>query len=142
MSEIQKNVDDIQKKADELGVAVVWPQDNELFIDIDNSEDFKIFFKHFDRLNEHFVKEGLSPATYRDHFSKSGYPKRHVVVILPVKVKNELERLAMQAFLGSDRMRELVAWVRLQHNPDHHPTVFFEGQPIKARENQNIYGGF
>jgi hypothetical protein len=45
--------------------------------------------------------------------SRSGLPKRHITVTL-VDPVSQIERLALQAMLGSDRVRELLGYVQHQ----------------------------
>jgi hypothetical protein len=59
--------------------------------------------------------------------SRGGLPKRHITVYLGRAISS-LERLALQAMLGSDRIRELLGFVRLQRG-ELHPTLFFERKP-------------
>lgn len=98
---------------------VRFPKPNELFIDIDNEEDYVVYLAQLDRLRQFYYVEVLS-----DTLSKSGYPKRHIVLGLEFDV-NSTERLLLQAAMGSDRVRELLGFIRVQ-NDDPYPTLFLE----------------
>ena len=105
------------------GLAVRFPKDNELFIDIDNDHSFEMFKKQLDILKK-YVGVLSAGGYYTCTPSKSGLPKRHVVVTLRDSV-TEVERCALQAMMGSDRVRELLGYVQAKNN-DPHPTLFIE----------------
>jgi len=52
-----------------------------------------------------------------------------VVVTLERNVE-PMERILIQAFLGSDLKREALSWVRIVNN-DPNPTLFFEKKPLQ-----------
>lgn len=108
----------IERARDE-GLVVVFPKSNELFIDIDNEHSFQLFLKQFDIMSKY-----LGATGYEQSPSKSGMPKQHVTVYMDRDV-TEIERLALQAMLGSDRVRELLGYVQ-EKNGDPHPTLFLE----------------
>lgn len=56
--------------------------------------------------------------------SKSGGEKQHIRVFLPFNVE-PVERIALQAALGSDGVRELLSLRRVRGD-DPHPTLFAE----------------
>lgn len=105
----------------ESGLEVCEPADNELFIDIDSTEQHERHVRAMavlaDRLPEAFV--------LRSTRSKSGEPgKWHVRVRMPF-VMSAMERIAWQAALCSDPIRELLSCVDVR-NGDERPTLFFE----------------
>ena len=106
-------------EAEGSGLKTVFPKANELFIDIDDDDAYN-------RFNE--VVQILTRYTYVHDInttpSKSGLPRRHVVVTLNGDV-SDLERIALQAALGSDGKREMLSYMRLKGG-DPHPTLFFE----------------
>jgi hypothetical protein len=101
------------------GLKVLYPAADELFIDIDNEHSFQLFLKQMDILKKYVGVRGdtITP-------SKSGFPKRHIVVYLEKPI-TEVERVALQAMMGSDRVRELLGYVQAKNN-DPHPTLFLE----------------
>lgn len=100
----------------------------ELFIDIDTLEGLKMF-------------NGLYPIVHKElggHLmsitpSKSGPPHSHIVVTLkdPLPL---LARIALQAALGSDPKREILATIRALRGEEN-VVVFFE--PISLRSSEH-----
>lgn len=111
----------IQRTKDE-GFDVVIPKDNELQIDIDNDEQYAVFERAMHSLSRNEV---FSPLTYEEHPSRSGLPRRHITVTLPRNVDTPWMRIALQASLGSDPIRELISCIRLIRG-DMAPTLFVE----------------
>lgn len=106
-------------KAAKEGFLVRLPRNNELFVDIDTEGDFALFVENYERL-----KKAGKALSYAARPSKSGGDKQHVIVTLSMSVLAE-ERLLLQACLGSDRVRELLGYLRAKTgNP--YPTLFFE----------------
>ncbi len=106
------------EKAKALGCTVVFPKPNELFLDIDTEASMRRFVRGVSRLRR---------VSYVVRSSPSGLPGRyHIVVTMPRPV-SPLERIALQAMLGSDLTRELLSWMRIQRGIDE-PTLFFERQ--------------
>lgn len=96
------------------------PQHNELFIDIDNVDDKNWFLIQFERL-----KKILPQISYRSNPSKSGLPNEHITVTMPFKISSNHERIAWQACLGSDSVKELLSMIRL-YRGDEFPILFME----------------
>lgn len=107
-------------KAKQEGWEVVLPKKNELFLDFDNATDY---IAHRRLLV--IVQEFYAVTVVRDTPSPSGKPGHHHVVLKMHEDITETERVLLQAALGSDRKRELLAWVRIKIE-DKHPTLFFE----------------
>lgn len=108
------------------GCIVVLPKPNELFVDIDSMEALATFDVAIRKLKE---TKGLAKTTFVTRPSPSGRAFRyHITVTLPRFVKNAEERILLQALLGSDIVRELVSWGRVQRNAPN-PTLFFEKPP-------------
>lgn len=139
MSEPIGNVVDIQAKAAELNLEVKYPTSDELFVDIDTNEDFIFLNSNIDKLKKHFKS-----VTFTWSISKSGGDKKHIIVKMPWPM-SEIERICLQACLGSDRVRELLSFISLNHDPLCKPTCFFEkkiNESMKEGTNKNIYGGY
>ena len=103
-------------RAVELGQTIVLPEQNQL-----SDEDYERFCK-----TEYIISKNEPRLIefYERHPSKSGGRKQHITVRLGRAVSN-LERIALQAVLGSDRSREALSL--LSHFAGHpHPTMFFE----------------
>jgi len=107
------------EKAASDGLLVVYPTENELQIDIDNEQSYLFFLRQKNILNRFVRIESFDVRP-----SKSGLPRRHITVRLQTPV-TVLERLCLQACMGSDRIREVLGYVRYKTN-DPTPTLFFE----------------
>lgn len=97
------------KRVEAEGFKVVFPADDELQVDIDNETHYDAFKRSW----EIFSRDEPG-ATMEEHPSKSGLPSRHVTITLPYIV-DEWQRIALQAALGSDPVRELLSAMRLQN---------------------------
>lgn len=106
-------------EAAKLGMDVVFPKDNQLQIDIDNNESYALYEGVRDVIAHHYgiLQEEI-------HASKSGGEKRHLTITL-LRVIDNMERIALQAALGSDRKRELLSIIQ-EVNGDDHPVLFLE----------------
>jgi len=111
------------KKAKVEGWDVVLPSKTELFIDIDDEQGAA----KFDELFPIFLEFRPNAVVVRRTPSPSGKPGRyHIVVDTNSNSKlTDLERITLQAALGSDRKRELLGWQRVELG-DKNPTLFFE----------------
>lgn len=97
---------------------------NTLQIDIDDPADFQAFTSRLHNLivdMEAFTKTTITGTTIAPSKRPGHY---HVTVTLSKRLP-VMERIALQAILGSDRNRELHNWLRARrHAP--HPIIFFE----------------
>jgi hypothetical protein len=110
-----------EEQAKAKGCRVVEPASNELFIDIDSEVDYAYFQKQIKRIEVRW------PCAWRATGSPSGKPGRyHVRVVFEGDRRlDHWQRIALQAVLGSDRVRELISVQRLLDG-DATPTLFFE----------------
>lgn len=106
----------------ESGLLIVYPEDNQLQIDIDNNDHWLTFLRSIEVVARNW--EDCDDIQIEVHPSKSGLPRRHVTIALPGKV-DQWQRIALQACLGSDPVRELLSATRLMRG-DVHPTLFVE----------------
>lgn len=104
------------------GFRVVLPNDNELQIDIDDDAHYATFLRNLESVARNV--EDAAEWHMESHPSKSGLPRQHITIQLPLRIE-PWQRIAMQAALGSDPMRELLSAIRLQRG-DVHPTLFVE----------------
>lgn len=126
----------VEEEARNNGLRVVVPADGELQIDLDSEEDYQ---------NHKAMMEVLSGRgvvyEYHEAPSKSGLPNRHITVkllsgpggrdiTLPL---DPWQRIALQAALGSDPVRELLSCMRVFRNVEP-PTAFLELPLISAHE--------
>lgn len=122
MSEL---AEDPRVSAERLGLVVVEPGANELFIDIDSDEDEAHYYEMLSVLRENEIPFDEHKRTV----SKSG--NTHIyLTIAPCKTRDvvmtDTQRIAFQAALGSDRKRELLSLLRLTLGTGRAPTLFFE----------------
>lgn len=122
LSEIEGN--NSSKAAHEIAVKNGWkvilPEANQLLIDIDNEADYQVWSRA-----RHLIEKTLKIKKVVETPSKSEKPgKWHITVDLGVTL-TAAERITLQAMLGSDRMREILSFFRLQ-NTDSEPTLFYE----------------
>lgn len=112
-----------------LGLECVKPRANELFIDLDTPSDRA----RFHDLLLVALRNGVQFQTIRETRSKSGNGWH--VYLQSARDFDATERVAWQACLGSDRVRELLSLIRVCLNHPT-PTVFFEvpePPPVSAR---------
>lgn len=112
--------DRAEDKAAELGLVVVTPGPRQLFVDIDSDADNAYLEKQIARL----ISNGVTIVATGDTPSKSGLPKRHVTLEVDHDL-TDIERIALQACLGSDRVREILSLCRVYKGISP-ATVFFE----------------
>ncbi len=118
-----------EAKAAERGQVVVFPDFNELFLDIDSKEAYETY-----QNNLSIVKQFLTVMGVRETPSRNGGDRKHIVVTLKEAI-TDVERLVLQAGLGSDTKRELLSLYR-QRLGMKTPTMFFETpfNPVVASE--------
>lgn len=147
MSDAALTLEAAEKAAAAKGLVLKFPADNELFVDIDTDTDFAVFQKQLATLMLHVPVLGFDTTS-----SNSGGAHRHVVVRLGRNVVDDVERVLLQAVLGSDRLRELLSFVRIRSGVRVSPTVFFERPPAPLPEvaaplarggaSNSMYGDF
>jgi len=101
------------ERMEKEGYVVVTPGRTEVQVDIDSKEQYAVFLKQLDALE----KRG-SVARVIMTISKSG--GRHFRVFLHREI-NKVERIAIQAALGSDPLRELLSMFQ-----------YWDGDPIPS----------
>jgi len=90
------------------GCVIVHPRPNQLFLDIDDEDHRAVFDELFPRMAE--VWPGVS---YEIRESPSGAPGHYHIVVTMPRDFTELERIALQAALGSDQKQALYSLVRV-----------------------------
>lgn len=101
------------------GLVAVLPKADELFLDVDNRADLEVMKEILGVLGLRFQVVEKQRTTSK---SKNGHV--HVVLKAPREL-HPLERIALQACLGSDRKREALSLLR-HMDGKYAPTVFFE----------------
>ena len=112
------------------GLRIVYPEDNQLQLDIDSQEAYEVFQTLFRELGLDSIYE----VTKTESASASGLPHRHITITLqeysahgslvPYSM-TEGERIAFQLALGSDPVREFLNLKRLIYGTKR-PTRLFE----------------
>lgn len=111
--------------AEKNGLVVAIPDRDELQLDIDSQEAYERFQKMMESLQIFTSKRAI---VVWDGPSKSGLPKRHIVIKLPWRLTMPI-RIALQASMGSDGIRELNN-IRRVMNQDIYPIALFEKKEI------------
>lgn len=119
---------DFIKRQEAKGMVINYPEANELLIDIDTTDQYNTFLQQLEILERNIV--GLDRELIKCWASKSGLPACHISVRLPFDLVTPAMRIAFQAALGSDPMRELLSLVRLK-NGDDFPTILVEKEGWK-----------
>ena len=104
----------------DAGFEVVYPQDNELQIDIDTQEQYRQFIQELFPI----LERELNGVIMKQTISKGGLPGRHIYIRLPFKI-DTFTRIALQASVGSDPKRELLSSIQAL-NDDKKPTLLIE----------------
>lgn len=121
MSDLSKSPFEV---AEALGVDCILPKGNELFIDLDCEADEKWMYEMLKVLHDNGYELTLDKITQ----SRGG--GKHAYLHWDEDEWTPLERVAMQACLGSDRKRELLSFLRIGLGDEKRPpTTFFEARP-------------
>lgn len=102
------------------------PGPGELQIDIDSEDQHEVFARSFDILRRECCIHHRVTLHAVETPSRSGLPSRHIRIQLPFEV-DTWQRIAWQAALGSDPVRELLSCWRAKRG-DEHPTLLIERQ--------------
>jgi hypothetical protein len=119
--------DDPYAVAEGLGLEVVLPGPRDVFVDIDVAEDLVWLHKQVALLDG----VGLHLAITQQVPSKGGLPRQHVYLVADRDL-TPMERIALQACLGSDRKREILSIARTFLQTDRAPTLFFEREGFEV----------
>jgi acetolactate synthase regulatory subunit len=107
------------REAQENGLVVVYPESNQLQIDIDSDRAFNIFLEM-----QHLLEKYFEVGKVKITASRSGLPKRHITITLDQPITN-YQRLALQVMMGSDRVREFLGYIQ-EKQGDPTPILFIE----------------
>jgi hypothetical protein len=119
--------DDPEETADKLGLHMVLPGRDELFIDADAGFDMDRYEAMRDVLHANGV------LTEEVRITESKTPGNlHIVLRLKNAKLSPTARVAFQACLGSDPKREVLALLRIGYKTNRPATIFFEKElPIE-----------
>ena len=114
--------EDPQSVAQRKGFDLVLPADDELFIDIDDAGAHLAYLDGLEALS----RNGVKVEEIKRTVSPGG--NTHIYLRVPAEfgALTPETRIAFQAALGSDRVRELLSLLRILLVCDRPPTVFFE----------------
>jgi hypothetical protein len=112
----EDTIESARAKAARMGCFVVFPEPTQLFVDIDTPAGLRTFVQNLPRLRG---------ASYTVRPSQSGLPGHFHVTVAMSRPVSPIERIALQAMLGSDLTREILSWLRIQRGIEE-PTIFFE----------------
>ncbi len=119
---LRQTLDEAIEIATAKGCTVRIPGPRELFIDIDSVESGA----NFDRLLK-ACPSGLVQRVDRAPSPSRAPGHEHIVVTINRDLKGDSERVLLQAVLGSDPMRELLSWRRIENGSDSASvSIFFE----------------
>lgn len=112
-----------EEAAAKKGLIVVLPEPNQLQIDVDSEEAYLEFCKRYQNMDMQYSNYGTPKI--KETFSNSGPPHRHITLTFENHIFTEWERIALQAVLGSDPIREYLNAKRLIFG-EFNPTRLFE----------------
>lgn len=110
---------DCEEIAKERGLMVVFPEANQLQIDIDSEEQFSEFERRW------WAFKTQWNVSREDKVSASGLPNRHVYLTFRDRVFSEEERIMWQAALNDDPLRVFLNAMRLAYGVKN-PSRLFE----------------
>ena len=111
---------DVIREAEAQGFVAVRPGLNQLQLDIDDDAAYQTYVRNSGILRKYWLVKDV-----QERPSKSGQSgHRHITITLGRNV-SDVERIALQAVLGSDLKREQFSLVRILEK-DPLPTLFFE----------------
>jgi hypothetical protein len=90
---------------------IIFPDDFTILLDIDSEEAYNRYKTMFKKFCEYFA---LKENGLEEYFSISGPPKRHVIIRIEPPKLNKFQRIALQAILGSDPMKEFYSLERVR----------------------------
>lgn len=123
-------------KAEAHGWAIVYPQPEEVFLDLDDDASVRVYEASLPVLNRLRDASELPPFVVEARRTVSPGGKTHVYLRFPEEL-TDLERIAWQAVLGSDRTRELMGLMRLATFSKRPATCFFE----RAVSHEEVHQG-
>jgi hypothetical protein len=128
MSDLMESFEEGCEEAEARGDTVLVATDpRELYIDIDSDEQRR----QFDRMFEYVAREYGCRVADR-WMSKSGPGHEHIIVVLD-RDFTVAERIALQAILGSDPLRDLLTLKRL-HDGVEQPIRLFKPRVSIAQQ--------
>lgn len=117
------------------GVAfeVVTPKPHELFLDIDSEDELKFVHEQIKMMQSYGV-----PVTITRETPSKDPGHYHVVASMATYI-DQMQAIALQAILGSDRKRELYSWLRLTRGTGKVPVVCLFEPVTKAADDYTAF---
>ncbi len=141
MSKLAQSVDMAYKKAEELNLDVVVPDEYTLQLDYDSKTLPENFNKLCALIDINFgIKRSGDQEVYDMDIKTSKSGNLHVYLKLANPISNT-ERLVFQAALGSDPVREILSLARLKRG-ETTPTLLFEVKKPENTPTVSVQTGF
>ena len=129
MSEVREAA---EEKAKRLGLTLVKPGPFEVFVDLDSTAERIEFERRFDLAKKLWKR---SEYRYTESVNGSGGERRHAYVLMPnLQAMTGHERIALQAALGSDPFREMLAIFHGRAGYVHTSVFFEKPEPEPEKE--------
>ena len=110
------------------------PKPSELFVDIDDQASLDRFDRALATLKTGIFLPKITIV--HNSPSPSGRPNRfHIVIDIGRPIVSEIERIALQAILGSDPVREALSWMHLQQGTTNVSRFFEKPQSVQTVES-------
>lgn len=110
----------LEEKAAKEGLVLSFVNFNELFIDLDDTDDLTPTVKKLQMVRRYF----MPPVAAYKRRSKSG-TGWHIRVVMPEPIELR-ERVALHAIIGSDPVRELLRLRAIRHGTDDQQSAFLD----------------
>ena len=107
--------DELAAAAALRGRSVIYPAPKQIFIDIDSEQDYQVYRKQLEILDS----SDMSPVVIQE--TESATPGHKHIILTFREDFTPAHRIALQAAMGSDRKRELLAILK-----GFGPVCFFE----------------
>jgi len=106
--------EELTQCASDNGYDVIYGDDKTLVLDLDTPNSLSTFEVRIKRINN----EVCNAKVLHVYESESGYPHKHAVIKLSVKLDTS-SRLFLQTFLGSDPIKEYLSFLRWRRKDEH-----------------------
>lgn len=120
------------------GLTVLEPKEDELFIDIDDNESKEIFERRWPAIADALGMSILYRYPSRNKDEKTMFIGEHIIIRTGQAMSDEM-RIAFQALLGSDWIRERISLSRIILGIPK-PTLLVEGDNINGFEELRSRG--
>lgn len=133
MSDLARTVEEAKETAEKAGCEAIHGAPCLLLLDLDGPEDMEFYDNALPFIVPLLEQQGNRLVKLTQYKSKGG-AGRHIVLQM-TKSLPTVERLLLQACLGSDRKREFLSLVRVW-NKSEEPSLLFRPKKDKEKENE------